>query len=257
MKGNVAFAPTLPINNAKLETHSSVIAYVRSLDVWGKSGKLDIILPEAWLSGQAEVLGKQRDRDVVGFADPMVRLYVNLFGAPAMSMKEFANYKQDTIVGVSLAVTAPGGQYDPQKLVNIGTNRWSFKPEIGVSKAWGALTAEAAAGVFVFTDNNQPFQGQTLAQTPMYSFQGHLIYNFTPGIWGALDVNYYTGGRTALDNKTADNLQQNWRVGATLALPITLQHSIKLYGNTGVSSRTGSDFDLVGIAWQYRWGEGL
>ncbi|MEI6269026.1 MAG: transporter [Methylococcaceae bacterium] len=257
MKGNVAFAPTLPINNAKLETQSSVFAYIRSLDLWGKSGKVDIILPEAWLSGQAEVLGQQRERDVVGFADPMVRLYVNLFGAPAMSMKDFANYKQDTIVGVSLAVTAPGGQYDPQKLVNIGTNRWSIKPEIGASKAWGSLTAEAAAGVFVFTDNNQPFQGQTLAQQPMYNLQGHLIYNFTPGIWGALDANYYTGGRTTMDNKMADNLQQNWRVGATLALPITRQHSIKLYGNTGVSSRTGSNFDLVGIAWQYRWGEGL
>ncbi|MEI6069507.1 MAG: transporter [Methylococcaceae bacterium] len=257
MKGNVAFAPTLPINNAKLETQSSVIAYIRSLDLWGKSGKVDIILPEAWLSGQAEVLGQQRERDVVGFADPMVRLYVNLFGAPAMSIKEFANYKQDTIVGVSLAVTAPGGQYDPNKLVNIGTNRWSFKPEIGISKAWGDFTAEAAAGVFVFTDNNEPFQGQNLAQQPMYNLQGHLIYNFTRGIWGALDANYYTGGRTTMDNKMADNLQQNWRVGATLALPITRHHSIKLYGNTGVSSRTGSNFDLVGIAWQYRWGEGF
>jgi hypothetical protein len=257
MKGNVAFAPTLPIANAKLETSSAFLAYVRSLDVWGKSGKIDIIIPEAWLSGQAEVSGQQKDRDVVGFADPMVRLYVNLFGAPAMSMKEFANYKQDTIVGVSLAVTAPGGQYDPQKLVNIGTNRWSIKPEIGFSKAWGPLTAEAAAGVFVFTDNNQPFQGQTLAQTPMYSFQGHLIYNFTQGIWGALDANYYTGGRTTMDNRLADNLQQNWRVGATLAFPITRQHSIKLYGNTGVYSRTGSNYDIVGIAWQYRWGEGF
>ena len=194
MKGNVAFAPTIPINNAKLETHSSVIAYVRSLDIWGKSGKVDIIIPQAWLTGQAEVLGQQRNRDVVGFADPMVRLYVNLFGAPAMSMKEFANYKQDTIFGVSLAVTAPGGQYDPNKLVNIGTNRWSFKPEVGVSNAWGPLTAEAAAGVYVFTDNNQPFQSHTFGQTPIYNLQGHLIYNFTPGIWGAFDVNYYAGG---------------------------------------------------------------
>ncbi len=256
-RGNVAFAPTIPISNAKLETSSAFLAYVRSLDIWGKSGKVDIIIPEAWLSGQAEVLGQQKGRDVVGFADPMVRLYVNLFGAPAMSMKEFANYKQDIIVGVSLAVTAPGGQYDSQKVANIGTNRWSIKPEIGISKAWGALTAEAAAGVFVFTDNNQPFQGQTLAQAPMYSFQGHLIYNFTQGIWGALDANYYTGGRTTMDNVAADNLQQVWRVGATLAFPVTRQNSIKLYGNTGVSSRTGTNYDIVGIAWQYRWGEGF
>jgi hypothetical protein len=257
MKGNVAFAPTLPITNGKLETSSALLAYVRSLDIWGKSGKIDVIIPGVWLTGQADVLGQQKGRDVTGFADPMVRLYVNLFGAPALSMKEFASYKQDTIIGVSVAVTAPGGQYDQQKLVNIGTNRWSIKPEIGASKAWGAFTAEAAAGVFVFTDNNQPFHGQTLAQAPMYSIQGHLIYNFTQGIWGALDANYYTGGRTTMDNKTADNLQQNWRVGATLAFPVTRQNSIKLYGNTGIYSRTGSDYDIVGIAWQYRWGEGL
>ncbi len=257
MKGNVAFAPILPIDNSKLETHSTFLAYVRSLDIWGKSGKLDIIIPEAWISGTAEVSGQPKDREIAGFADPMFRFYVNLYGAPALSMKEFAKYQQDTIVGISLAVTAPGGQYDPSKLVNIGTNRWSIKPEIGISKAWGPLTAEAAAGVFVFTDNNQPFRGNTFEQQPIYNFQGHLIYNFTPGIWGALDANYYTGGRTTLDNKTADNLQQNWRVGGTLAFPINRHHSIKINGSTGVYSRTGSNYDIVGIAWQYRWGAGF
>ena len=257
MKGNVTFAPSVPITNGKLETHSSVFAYVRSLDIWGKSGKLDIIIPEAWISGQAEVLGEQRNREIGGFADPLFRFYVNLYGAPALSMKEFAKYQQDTIIGVSLAVTAPGGQYDPSKLVNVGTNRWSIKPEIGLSKAWGPLTTEIAAGVFVFTDNDQPFQGNTLEQDPIYNLQGHLIYSFGSGIWGAFDTNYYTGGRTTTDNKTADNLQQNWRVGGTLAFPISRQNSIKLYGSTGVYSRTGSNYDIVGIAWQYRWGEGL
>lgn len=256
-KGNVAFAPSVPIKNGQLEIHSSIQAYVRSLDIWGKSGKIDIIIPEAWLSGQAEVLGQQRDRKISGFADPVVRFYVNLYGAPALSMKEFADYKQDIIVGVSLAVSAPGGQYDAHKLVNIGTNRWSIRPEIGISKQWGALTAEAAAGVYLYSDNDQPFQGNTLEQKPLYNFQGHLIYSFGSGIWGAFDTNYYTGARTTTDNITADNLQQNWRVGGTLAFPINRQNSIKINGSTGIHSRTGSDYDVVGIAWQYRWGEGL
>jgi len=256
-KGNVAFAPSVPIKNGQLEIHSTVQAYVRSLDIWGKSGKIDIIFPEAWLSGQADVLGKPRAREISGFADPLVRLYVNLYGAPALSLKEFADYKQDTIIGISLAVTAPGGQYDSTKLVNIGTNRWSVKPEIGVSKTWGALTAEAAAGMFFYTDNDQPFLGNTLAQNRIYNFQGHLIYSFGSGIWGAFDTNYYTGGRTITDNITADNLQQNWRVGGTLALPINRQNSIKINGSTGIYSRSGSSYDIIGIAWQYRWGEGL
>lgn len=256
-KGNVTFAPSVPIDNGKLETHTTVLAYVRSLDFWGKSGKLDIIIPAAWISGQAKVRGQTVSREISGFADPLFRLYVNLFGAPALSMKEFASYKQDTIIGASLAVSPPGGQYDPHKLVNIGTNRWTIKPEIGISKAWGALIAEFAAGVFVFTDNDEPFLAKTQEQTPIYALQGHLIYSFGSGIWGALDANYYTGGRTTRDGKIADNLQQNWRVGGTLSFPVNRQNSIKISGNTVVHSRTESFFDTIGITWQYRWGQGL
>jgi hypothetical protein len=174
-----------------------------------------------------------------------------------MSMKEFANYQQDTIIGASLAVSPPGGQYDPDKLINVGTNRWSIKPELGISKAWGSLIAEFAAGVFVFTDNDQPFLAKTQEQAPIYALQGHLIYSFGHGIWGAIDGNYYTGGRLTRDNRVMDNLQQNWRVGGTLSFPINRQHSLKIFGNTVVKSRTRSFFDTIGITWQYRWGEGF
>jgi hypothetical protein len=256
-KGNVTFAPSVPIENGEMEIHSTVLAYVGALDFWGKSGKVDIIIPQAWMSGQAEFMGEPRSREISGFGDPLFRLYVNLFGAPALSMNEFANYQQDTIFGASLAVSPPGGQYDSQKLVNIGANRWTIKPEIGLSKAWGALIAEFAAGIFVFTDNDQPFLANIQEQAPLYNFQGHLIYSFGKGIWGALDANYYSGGRITRDGKIADNLQQNWRVGATISFPINKQNSIKISGNTVVHSRTDSFFDTIGITWQYRWGKGL
>ncbi|WP_374088986.1 transporter [Methylomicrobium lacus] len=264
-QGNVSFAPSVPIENGKMEIHSSVFAYVRSLDLWGKSGKVDIIIPQAWMSGKADFLGQPRPRQTSGFTDPLFRLYVNLFGAPALSMKEFASYQQDTIIGASLAVIPPGGRYESQKIVNIGTHRWAIKPEIGISKAWGAWTAEFAAGVFVFTDNDAQFvpvspkQGVNvqLQQSPLYNFQGHLIYSFGHGMWGAIDANYYTGARTTLNDKVTDTLQQNWRVGGTLSFSVNRQNSIKIFGNTVVHARTGSFFDTIGIAWQYRWGEGF
>lgn len=254
MKGNVAFSPAIPIDNAKLETHTAIFAYTRSLDFWGKSGKFDFILPASWLSGQAELNGKPTERSVDGLNDAVARLYVNLYGAPSLSIKDFANYKQDTIIGVSLAIGLPTGQYNAGKLVNLGTNRWSIKPEIGISKAWGALTTEFAVGMFIFTDNNQPFRGDTLEQKPIYNMQGHLIYNFGKGMWLAADANYYTGGRTRMDGREADNMQQNWRVGATFSLPISKQMSLKLNGSTGVYSRTGSNFETISLTWQYRWG---
>jgi len=54
-----------------------------------------------------------------------------------------------------------------------------------------------------------------------------------------------------------DDQQQNWRLGGTLALPVDVRNSVKLYASSGVSARTGNNYDLIGIAWQYRWGGGL
>ena len=151
----------------------------------------------------------------------------------------------------------PLGQYDSDKLANIGTNRWSFKPEVGISQALGRWTLEAAAGVTFYTNNDAFLGGKTREQDPLYSLQGHLIYNFRSGIWAALNATHYTGGSTTIDGEKGDDLQRNWRLGATLAIPLNLNNSIKFYASSGVQTRGGGDFDLVGIAWQYRWGEGL
>jgi hypothetical protein len=255
--GGVATDPALPLQNAHLQVHSAILAYARSLDVWGRSGKVDVVLPYAWLSGTAEVEGQPRERDVSGFADPRLRFSVNLYGAPALSLQEFARYRQDLIIGASLQVAAPLGQYNATKLVNIGTNRWSFKPELGISKAWGPLTLELATGVTLYTDNHDFFGGKTRAQAPIYSVQGHVSYSLGAGIWAALDGTYYTGGRTTVDGVEGNDLQKNARLGVTVALPVNRHLSVKLYGSTGVSTRTGSDFDAVGLFLQYRWGGGL
>jgi hypothetical protein len=257
LTGGVATDPALPLENAHLQIHSAVLAYARSLDVWGTSGKIDAIVPYAWLSGSADVMGQPREREVSGFADPRFRFSVNLYGAPALSLQEFASYRQDLIIGASLQVSAPLGQYNADKLVNIGTNRWSFKPELGISKAWGPLTLELTTGVTIYADNHDFLDGKTRAQAPIYSVQGHMIYNVRPAIWVALDGTYYTGGRTTVDGVEGDDLQKNTRLGATVALSVNRYNSIKLYGSTGVSTRTGSDFNALGIFWQYRWGGGL
>jgi hypothetical protein len=237
--------------------HSAILAYARALDVWGRSGKVDVVLPYAWLSGTAEVEGQPRARDVSGLADPRLRVSVNFYGAPALALPEFAHYRQDVILGASLQVSVPLGQYDPDKLVNIGTNRWSVKPELGLSKAWGPLTLELTSGVTLYTDNHDFFGGKTRAQAPIYSVQGHVSYTLGAGIWVALDGTYYTGGRTTVDGVEGNDLQQNSRLGVTVALPVHRYLSVKLYGSTGVSTRTGSDFTAGGLFFQYRWGGGL
>ena len=214
-------------------------------------------MPYTWLSGTAVAAGETITREVDGFADARFRLSVNLYGAPALTLKEFADYRQDLIVGASVQVSVPIGQYDPSKLVNIGTNRWSFKPEVGVSKAVGPWTLEVAVAATLYTDNTDFFGGNTRSQDPVYSMRGHVIYGFRSGIWASLDATYLTGGRSTLNGVRSNDLQQNWRVGGTLAFPVDVRNSIKLYASSGVSARTGNNFDLLGIAWQHRWGGGL
>ena len=256
-RGGVAFGPSLPITNPDLNTSSAVIAYARVLDLWGMSAKFDATVPYQWLSGTADFRGQTVPRDVNGFANSAFRLSVNLYGAPALTLKEFAGWEQDVIIGASLRVVAPWSQYDDSKLVNIGTNRWSFKPEVGISKAIGQWTVEGTAAATFYTDNSDFFGGKTLSQDPLYSLQGHVIYGFRSGIWASFDTTYFAGGRTTVNGVRNSDLLQNWRLGATLALPVNRENSIKFYASSGVSARTGNSYDLVGVAWQYRWGGGL
>jgi hypothetical protein len=256
-QGGLKTDPNLPITNADLRVHTAVGAYVRSFGVLGMSARFDAIVAHSWLSGHAKVNGQRQQRQVAGFNDPKLRVTLNFYGAPALSMKEFANYKQDLIIGASVQVSLPLGQYDSSRLVNIGTNRWSVKPELGISKAWGPLTLEIAPSVTFYTKNNDFFNGNTREQDPVYAVQGHVVYSFSRGIWASVDSTYFFGGRTAVNGINNDDRLETWRLGATLSIPIARHHSIKLFGSTGVSTRTGNDFDAVGIVWQYRWGPGL
>ena len=255
-EGEVGFDASTQIEDTRVRIDAGLLAYARSLDVWGLSGKVLAVLPFAEASGSATFKGQGRDRDVFGVADPLLRISVNFFGAPALSLDEYATYRQDLIIGASLQVTAPLGQYNSSKLLNVGTNRWSVKPELGVSKAWGPLTLELIPAITFFTNNNDFFGGKTLEQDPIYSLQGHLIYEFSPAFWAAFNSTYYVGGRTTVDGEQGQE-PENVRVGVTAALSLSRHQSIKFYGSTGVYNRTDNNFWALGIAWQFRWGGGL
>jgi len=252
-QGGLSTDPSSPIQDAHLNINTGVLAYARSLDVWGKSGKFDIIMPFSDLSGTALVSGQPAERNVSGLNDPRFRFSVNFIGAPALSMQEFAGYRQDLIAGASVQVSAPLGQYDPGRLVNIGTNRWFIKPDIGISKALGAFTLELSGGAFFFTTNDEYYGGKTLEQEPVYTTQAHITYSFGSGVWAALDATYDFGGRTTVNGVQNDDAMENSRFGATFAMPLNRNYSIKLYASSGVSTRTGSDYKLAGAALQYRW----
>jgi hypothetical protein len=255
--GSVLVDPSLPVQNVKATVDSEFLGYSRIIDVWGQSGSLALVAPYARVSASGDVLEQQRSVQRTGVGDLTLRLSVNLYGAPALPLREFASYHQDLIIGVSLRVTAPSGQYYSSKFVNIGTNRWTFAPEVGFSKRLGPWNLEGATNVTFFTDNDEWLGTKSRHQDPLFAVQGHLIYNFNRKLWASLDGTYYTGGRTSVDGGLDNDLQRNSRWGGTVADSVTQHHSIKLYFSSGITDRTGTNFRVYGIAWQYRWGAGL
>jgi hypothetical protein len=256
-KGSVLTDPSLPLDNVSNEAHIGVFAYATTLNVFGKSAKFDLVVPYTSLAAKGLVFGLPRERYVTGFADPAFRFSMNFIGAPALTAAEFKDYQQDFIFGASLRITAPLGQYNDDKLVNIGTNRWSFKPEIGFSKAIGPWTVELTPGVTFYTDNGDFFGGQTREVAPLIAVQSGVTYSFAPGAWLALNAGYFVGGRTTVDDVENDDEQEGVRLGATLAIPVNRYHSMKFYGITGYNAHGQHDFQAVGIAWQVRWGGGF
>ncbi len=255
--GSLPTDPSLPITDTHLTTSSAIVGYGHVFELWGQSAKINVIAPYSWLSGTAAFAGQPIQRYVNGLVDTSARLSVNFYGAPAMNLREFRNYRQDLILGGALTVIAPTGQYNSARLVNLGTNRWAVRPELGASKEYGPLTLELSGGPTFFTDNDNFLNGHTRAQSPIVSAQTHAIYDFGLGIWGSLDAQYWAGGSTEIDDTGYQGFQRNWRVGGTLALPLSPNYSFKIFASTGVAARTNNNYDLIGILLQYRWGAGL
>lgn len=256
-QGGLSTDPSLPLTDAHLKIDTGVVAYVRGIDLWGNSGKFDVIAPYSHLSGTALVAGQPRERVISGAGDPRFRLSVNFYGAPALTLNEYRSYQPDLVIGASVQVTAPWGQYDASRAVNLGTHRWSIKPDIGFSKAFAPFTVDLTAGVTLFSRNDDYFGGQALEQAPLYSAQVNLSRDFGGGIWAALGATFYRGGRTTVDGAPKDNALSNSRLGLTVAVPIDRYWAIKFNASSGISTRTGTNFDTAGVVLQYRWGAGL
>ena len=252
--GNVLVDASLPLEDVKAELHGVALGYVRTLNLMGLSAKLDAQAPVSWGSFEGEVTGEQRTRSLSGLADPRIRLAVNLLGASALSLPEFVKYRQRAILGASLQVVLPLGQYDPERLINLGANRWAFRPEIAVAQALRRWNFELAGGAWLFTENEEFFGGASRTQEPLYFVKGNVIYTFRRGLWLSLSAGHAEGGETKVDRVSRNDLQSNNRVAATLALPAGRATSLKLAYTNGLSTRLGADFDSFGASVQYTWG---
>jgi hypothetical protein len=217
-----------------------------------QTAQISVALPFAWAEVSGSVFEAAQSVTRSSFCDARMRISYLVIGGPEATPAEIAKAPRRTILGTSLSVIAPTGQYIYGKLINLGTNRWAFKPELALSQPAGdRWLFDLYAGMWVFTENNSFYPGTSKkSQDPMGTFQAHFSYNVTPFLWVALDMTYYTGGASTIDGFGKDDRQDNTRIGGTLVFPVGKRHSIKLAYSTGATIRFGGNFSTISIGWQ-------
>ena len=251
--GEVLFDTALPLSDVEAQLNAGALGFATTFGLLGRLASASLGLPYVWGDVEGNVGEDRREVSRSGPGDARLRLAINLIGAPPMTPAEFAKRTPRTTLGASVVIVGPTGEYTSEKLINIGTNRWAFKPELGLSHPIGRWYLDAYAGVWFFTDNDAFFTGVRREQDPLASFQLHVSYNIRPRLWLAADGTYYTGGRTTVDGSQNADRQGNTRLGLTLSVPIGRSQSIKFNWSDGASTRFGGDFTTYGVAWQWAW----
>ena len=252
--GDVFFNPVLNVEDTEVKVHTLVTSYVRSFSLAGKLARLDALIPWQSASWNGLLDGELASAERDGFADPRIRLSVNLIGAPALGTEQlrdyFVNRPVNTAVGAALAVSVPAGEYFDDRLLNLGQNRFTFRPQLGVVHTRGYWSYELTGSMFLFTDNNNFFNGKKREQKPLYAIQTHVIRLFKPGLWISLSTSYGSGGRSRINGESKDDERENLLAAFSIGLPVTRNQGVKFtYIRARTLNNIGSDTDTLALGW--------
>jgi hypothetical protein len=251
--GGLLFDPSLPITDAHIDADVLSLSFGQSFGLFGRSAQALAVIPYARADITGRLSGVEAYRYRSGLTDSLFRFAMNIAGAPAMSREAFAKHRPRTTFGASLTVLAPTGQYDPNVLLNIGTNRWAFKPEVGLSKSFGRWAVEGAVGAWFYSGNAQ-FGGASMrTQDPLASIQLHAVRVLSRRMWVAVNGTYFTGGRTHINGAEKADYQGNSRIGTTFGVALKRRHAFKIAYFEGATTRFGSDIRSISMAYQVIW----
>jgi hypothetical protein len=257
-RGDFVTDPSLPVEDVVTRLNSSFIGYYRALEFFGRSANFTVTAPYYWGTIEGLLEGEPQSISRSGMADVQFRFSANLLGGQAMNIPQFQEFRKDpgTILGASIRIQPPTGQYDSDRLINLGTNRWSFKPQIGlIQPIQRRFAIELSLAAWFFT-GNEDFLGSTRKQDPLLASAFNFVWRIRPAFWASLDTTYYYGGRTTVDDELRSDLQRNSRIGATVAVPFGGRHILKFSASTGFFVSFGGNYDSFAASYQFGWFSG-
>ena len=251
--GDVLLDASAPIQDFEIRADTYAAGLGGTFALWDRLASAAIIVPyiDATATGLVNEVPERADR--AGMGDLRLRLTLSLLPGSAQDVTAFKRAPPDRTLGVSMVVSAPTGEYFPDKLVNLSSNRWAVRPEFGGSRRFGRWNLDGSLGVWLYDDNDEFLGSKVRSQDPLTTLQGHLSYTFAPRLWLGASGTWYTGGTTSVNGVSDRNRQGNSRAGLTLAIPVGQQNSVKLAWSTGVTARFGGDLTTYSMTWQYLW----
>jgi hypothetical protein len=255
---DIFFDPVLRIEDAEMEMHTWAFKYIHTFELLEKSARIDFT--QAYQEGRWSGLLNGAPASITrsGLSDSALRFAINLYGAPPLEGKEFATYRAkvdvETIVGAALVVHLPTGDYMSDKLINLGTNRFTFRPQLGVVHNRGKWSFEITVAVWLYTDNNDFYNGRKLEQDPYFTSQIHLVYTIRPGLWASASAGYGYGGKSTLDGVEKNDRRENLAWALSAGCPITRQFGVKfVYLSSRTQKSIGQDTDSIGMSFNIFW----
>lgn len=257
-EADISFDPVLLLENVNMQMHTWGASYVHAFEMFDKSARINITQAYKKASWTGLLEGTPASTSRSGWSDTLVRFGINLYGAPALRGEEFFAYrakrKVETIVGVGLVVRLPTGDYEEDKLLNLGQNRFVFRPQLGFVHNHGKWTTELTGEIAFYNDNDEFFNGNTLEQKPIYILIGHVMYSFKPGQWLGVSFGSEYGGEITLNGVDKDDDKRNVGWALNYVHPISRQVGIKFtYIDIRRKEITGFDSGTLAISAVYAW----
>ena len=118
--GDVLLDSSLPLKDVNIKLNAASVGYGRTFNLAGRQANVAVVFPYLWGTAEGTVFEDQVKVRRSGGGDVRVRFSTLLKGGEALSPREFAQRKPATIIGASVSIVVPSGQYDPARLVNPG-----------------------------------------------------------------------------------------------------------------------------------------
>jgi hypothetical protein len=256
-RSNASIDTALVVAGAQFNLSQGTLTYTRYFAFLHRVAWIDASVPLAGVNGS--ISGSNIHGSATGAGDSSYAVTTLLRGGPALSVAQFADYKPATTVGMSLTITAPTGQYDASKILNLGADRWSFKPEIALSHPFGheqKWQSDLYVHAYFFTDNTSYHGTQILRQQPLPGLEGHLSYFIVSQAWISIDGLYTFRGSTVVDGVDQQDAQKNFMLGTEVNVSLSPRNSLVFQFAKAIVHENAPTLTGFAVKYNYSWGKG-